>query len=794
LSDVALVRYVSLRTIAMILGTLIVAATVAAQAAALPTLDTAAHDPAPALTPEQARQALDLIQDDKKRADLLRTLQAIAIATPAPPPAARQELIARIPLSPQGLGAKLLVQSASWIDELSTEAVATTRAVTNLPIFWQWLVHSTTDPAARRNLLDAAWKLLVLIGCALAAEWAVLRFVVRMPLAAIEAYAHHRRGEGRCGKSVEPIVRADGGSAPLPSPRHAWQTLRILPAALAHTTLEAMPILAFAAVGNLLLGATLGELELARLLTLVVLNAYVACRGVMCLVRMLVSPNNEALRLVQVSGETAAYIEIWVRRIAFVAVYGAAVAESLLLLGLQPAAHDALLKLVSLVVHLFFVVIVLQCRSAVAERIRAPETSRGALAVLRNRLAELWHLIAIFLLLAQWVVWAIDLRNGLSLLGRYVALTAIALAAARFVSTLALGGLNRTFRIAPTFVKRYPGLEARANRYYPLLRGTISGIISMITAVILLQAWGVDAVDWFRSGSIGGSLISAAMTICLTAVAAAAIWECTNAAIDRHLARLASGAHLARAARLRTLLPMLRTTLLVAIFIVVGLMTLSEIGVNVAPLIAGAGILGVAIGFGSQKLVQDLITGVFLLLENAMQVGDRVTVSGLSGTVENLSIRTIRLRASDGSVHIIPFSAVTSVTNTNRGIGNAAISVNVSLTEDTDRVSEVLEEIARNMRKEPAFERAMLGDFELWGVDKVDASVATIVGQIVCTAAGRWSVQREFNRRMKMRFQELGIAIANPTHTIMLWAPPEATAEPQRHDEVSAPIRIERRR
>jgi hypothetical protein len=109
-----------------------------------------------------------------------------------------------------------------------------------------------------------------------------------------------------------------------------------------------------------------------------------------------------------------------------------------------------------------------------------------------------------------------------------------------------------------------------------------------------------------------------------------------------------------------------------------------------APLLAGAGIVGIAVGFGSQKLVQDVVTGLFLLLENAIQVGDFVTVSGLSGTVEDLSIQTIRLRAGDGSVHITPFSSVTSVTNTNRGIGNSSVSVNLAYNEDTDRASEVL--------------------------------------------------------------------------------------------------------
>src|SRR6202012_1441244 len=184
--------------------------------------------------------------------------------------------------------------------------------------------------------------------------------------------------------------------------------------------------------------------------------------------------------------------------------------------------------------------------------------------------------------------------------------------------------------------------------------------------------------------------------------------------------------------------------------------------------LAGAGIVGIAIGFGSQKLVQDVITGLFLLLENAMQVGDSVTVSGLSGAVENLWIRTIRLRAGDGSIHIIPFSSVTSVTNTNRGIGNAAVSVNVDYAEDTDRVSAVLKEIGAEIRKDPKFNSMIRGDLELWGVDRVDASMVTIVGQIECSVSGRWPVQREFYRRMKRRFQELDIKIAHTGQTTVV--------------------------
>jgi small-conductance mechanosensitive channel len=217
-----------------------------------------------------------------------------------------------------------------------------------------------------------------------------------------------------------------------------------------------------------------------------------------------------------------------------------------------------------------------------------------------------------------------------------------------------------------------------------------------------------------------------------------------------------------RAARLRTIVPLLRNALFIVLVILIGLTALSELGVNIAPLLAGAGLFGVALGFGSQKLVQDFITGIFLLIENAMQVGDNVTAGGLSGTVENLSIRTLRLRAGDGSVHLIPFSAVSTVTNSNRGIGNAAVAVTVDYEEDTDRVGALLSRVAKEMRDDEKYASGMLSDFQLWGVDKVDGTTVTLAGQIVCTDGARWSVQREYNRRIKLAFQEEGIRMTPP--------------------------------
>ena len=296
-------------------------------------------------------------------------------------------------------------------------------------------------------------------------------------------------------------------------------------------------------------------------------------------------------------------------------------------------------------------------------------------------------------------------------------------------------------------------------------------MLGLLAVLILLEVWGVDAFAWFSSDQLGGRALGAVIVIGVTLAAAMLVWEAVNGSVERQLARLSREGHVTRAARLRTLLPMMRATLFVVIVIVVGLMVLSEIGVNIAPLLAGAGIVGIAIGFGAQKLVQDIITGLFLLIENAMQVGDVVSLGGLNGVVENLSIRTIRLRASDGSVHIVPFSAVTSVTNMTRDFSYALFNVGVAYKEDVDRVIAVLKEIAAEMRKEPEWAAMIRDDLEVWGLDQFAASSVVVVCRLRTGPAQRWAVMREFNRRMKKRFDELGIEMPFPHQKLVLDQP-----------------------
>jgi small-conductance mechanosensitive channel len=725
----------------------------------------AAASAQPAVTPEEAQKALDLLQDAGKREALIQTLQTIAKAqasqpSPAPTPAALLR-DGDPPAAPpatvgEGLGAEALLQASAKIEELSAQIAQSVRATTKFPLIWRWLVKTAKDPQAQDPLFGLMWRLMAVAGLALLAEYAA-RLALRRPFAALEA---------RAARDVVPFGRVES-----PSGGGAWsQNGRLtrlrkpftrLPFAAMRFILEVAPVVAFAAAGNFLLATGLGADPVARIAILALVNAYVICRTVMSLVRALAGSRAPEASLFILRHGTAAAIETWTHGIVGVTVYGLALANVAMALGLYRPAYLALVKMVVLVAHLLVVAATLRCRHAIAAFIRAPEGCHGLAPALRNRLADTWHYLAIFANLAMWLVWALQIQNGYSLFARFALATIVIVAAARVASAAALGSLDRALR-AGDFLGRHPNVEARARRYRPALRGAVAAIISIVAAIALLEAWGVDAIAWFERGRIGASLVSALSDTAVAIVIALVVWEASTGAMERELLRLAREGHAMRAARLKTLQPMLRTALVLAILTIVGLTALSAIGVNIAPLLAGAGVVGIAVGFGSQKLVQDLVTGLFLLLENAMQVGDFVTVSGLSGTVENLSIRTIRLRAADGSVHIIPFSSVTSVTNTNRGIGNAAVAVNLAFDEDVDRASEVLKEIAAEMRRDPKFKPMIRGDLALWGVDKVDGAMVSLVGQIECTDSGRWPVQREFNRRMKIRFQELGIEIAHP--------------------------------
>jgi small conductance mechanosensitive channel len=271
------------------------------------------------------------------------------------------------------------------------------------------------------------------------------------------------------------------------------------------------------------------------------------------------------------------------------------------------------------------------------------------------------------------------------------------------------------------------------------------------------------------TNELSRSLIAAFIAIIITIALALTAWEMTNYSLNSRIEHLATTGRSRQASRLRTLQPMLRATVGTIIFLGAGLICLGKIGVNLVPLLAVSGVAGIAIGFGSQKLVQDIITGLFLLLEDAMQVGDVVSLAGMSGTVEKLSIRTIRLRGGDGSINIIPFSAVTTVTNMTRDFGYAQITIQVEYDADLDHVYKVLADIGHKMRAEPAWGAMMRDDLQIFGLDQFGASALVITGQIRTGPGQHWAVRREFYARVKRRFAEEHIEMP---YTYLPPAPP----------------------
>jgi small conductance mechanosensitive channel len=198
-------------------------------------------------------------------------------------------------------------------------------------------------------------------------------------------------------------------------------------------------------------------------------------------------------------------------------------------------------------------------------------------------------------------------------------------------------------------------------------------------------------------------------------------------------------------------------------------MILSHLGIDIAPLLAGAGVVGLAIGFGSQALVKDVITGLFILLEDQIAVGDIVDVGkDHKGVVEAITIRTIRMRDLSGTVHTVPFSEVTSVKNLSKDFSYATARITISYREDIDRVVDILRGIGDQLSQDEALQSFILDPLEYMGVDALDESAIALMVRVRTLPGKQWAVGRAFNRLVKIAFDEHGVVSRDPTPIVML--------------------------
>ena len=218
----------------------------------------------------------------------------------------------------------------------------------------------------------------------------------------------------------------------------------------------------------------------------------------------------------------------------------------------------------------------------------------------------------------------------------------------------------------------------------------------------------------------------------------------------------------AAAMRVRTLINVLWTITSGFLWFIVVLVVLGLLGVNIGPILAGVGVVGLAVGFGAQYLVRDLVSGFFLLLENQIRVGDVAIINGTNGMVEAVTFRTVVLRDQAGAVHVFPNGSINSLANTTMDWSACVIDVSVSSREDPDRVMDVMRRVAEEMRAEPRYDQVMLEPIEIFGVDNFTDSIVIIKARFKTHPLQQQVVGREYRRRLKKAFDAEGINRQRP--------------------------------
>jgi moderate conductance mechanosensitive channel len=277
-------------------------------------------------------------------------------------------------------------------------------------------------------------------------------------------------------------------------------------------------------------------------------------------------------------------------------------------------------------------------------------------------------------------------------------------------------------------------------------------------------------LSWLLTSGVHLVVVFVAVSLALRAI------RLLTNKLDRMLQGLTQSVE--RYKRAQTLSEIVRAVATTVLLVVATMLVLDELGINLAPLLAAAGIGGLAIGFGAQNLVRDVITGFFILLEDQIRIGDVVQVGDKSGLVESIGLRVLTLRGDDGSVHMIPNGTITTVTNMTKDFSYSLLDVGVAYREDVDEVMAVLKEVGAELGSNPEFSPDILGDLEVVNVDDFAASQVTIKVRIKTLPSKQWRVGRELRRRIKKVFDARGIEIPFPHLTVYFGEPKRGTAPP----------------
>ena len=377
------------------------------------------------------------------------------------------------------------------------------------------------------------------------------------------------------------------------------------------------------------------------------------------------------------------------------------------------------------------------------------------------------------------------LSDSIEILGTYWYVAALILVGISLVATfISAGDTSTALRqslictvlvvlcmVINGLVRRHAQKPQRGHKRHALYSERLKSFLYTLAHLVVwlvfielgLRVWGLSLIS-FTEGD-GHEISVKLFSLAGTLLFAWLIWILSDTAVHHALTRSRKGLANARA---QTMMPLIRNILFVAIFIIALIVALANMGMNVTPLLAGAGVIGLAIGFGAQSLVADLITGLFIIIEDSLAIDDYVDVGGHLGTVEGLTIRTVRLRDIDGIVHTIPFSEIKSIKNYSREFGYAIFRVAIPYNMEIDDAIKLMREVGQKMRTDPLQRRNIWSPLEIQGVESFESGSAILRARFKTAPIKQWEVSRAFNLSLKRHLDEAGLDLATPRLSVQV--------------------------
>ena len=516
------------------------------------------------------------------------------------------------------------------------------------------------------------------------------------------------------------------------------------------------------------------------------LNAFLLIEVFKALIRVIFASRNDALRLLPMSSENAAYWNAWLARIAGFIGYGLMLVVPIINYNISPGVGQGVGLLIMLLALIYAVTVISQNRQDVRDRLEgmAAEAEFAVIRVRTGMLAKSWHFLAIAYFLGLFVVTVVNPESALPFMARATVQTLVAVGVGFAVELLLTSLVARPMTVPGEMHMKFPMLETRLNSYIPKAVRAVQLLVLITVIAVVLDAWGIFNLGVWLVSDAGLTTIARIVTVALVIGVATLIWIAVASWIEHRLNPETGGGE--PTSREKTLLTIFRNAIAIVIITMAVMISLAEIGINIGPLIAGAGVLGLAIGFGAQKLVQDIITGVFIQLENAINAGDVVTAAGITGTAEKLSVRSVGIRDLSGTLHIVPFSAVDTVSNYMREFGYHVGEYGVAYREDTDNVIQHLREAFDELVADEEHGEKVIGELEVHGVTALADSSVNVRVRIKTTPGTQWGIGREYNRLVKRHFDAANIEIPFPHTTIYFGQDKDGSAPPLLHRKLDS--------